>query len=430
MLFKLGFVLYFIFETSNKYKEGFQAALTNITTVLPTAFPTRKSIVFPTKFPSQLPTKFPTALPSQESIELPTQSPTKFPTALPTQSPTKFPTQAPTIFTYMSFSVPGSVRTEIQASSSNYAVGTYFIPSSNSPHAFIYKYSDGSYEDLYVPGNEVPGWGDPFSLGTDIVGDIAYFDTAWRKTFSKNIKTGVVTSIHPNEYPGYPDASITRVDKLNPQKYVGHYDERGIVNSFYTDGTSFIQLKGPGIISYFAKGLYNGNVVGITGYSWEGKVPPENRVGWFWNGQKFLEGGIRLPASFGSFDYCGAYDIYDDYIIGNCDSTPFLYQISSGNYKVITSNIPNAIITVTSVTLSSSQEIIVTGSYKYDNTDVIGFRAVLDNKYSFVISGSNSKANTNRKLVADNDDLKNNPIKTSYLRKRMISLKKHISDFA
>jgi hypothetical protein len=330
----------------------------------------------------------------------------------------------------MSFSVPGSVRTGIQASSSNYAVGTYFIPSSNSPHAFVYKYSDGLYEDLYVPGNDVPGWGDPFSLGIDIVGDIAYFDTAWRKTFSKNIKTGVVTSIHPNEYPGYPDACITRVDKLNPQKYVGHYDERGIVNSFYTDGTSFIQLKGPGIISYFAKGLYNGNVVGITGYSWEGKVPPENRVGWFWNGQKFLEGGIKLPASFGSFDYCGAYDIYDDYIIGNCDSTPFLYQISSGNYKVITSNIPNAIITVMSVTLSSSQEIIVTGSYKYDNTDVIGFRAVLDNKYSFVISGNPSKANTNRKLVADNDILKDNPTKTSYLRKRMISLKKHISDFA
>lgn len=401
MFFKFGFVLYFIFESSNKYKESFQSALANITTVLPTALPTWKPSVFPTKFPS----------------------------ALPTQVPSALPTQAPTIFTYMSFSVPGSVRTVIQASSSNYAVGTYYIPSSNSPHAFVYKYSDGSYADLYVPGNELSGWGDPFSIGTDIVGDNAYFDTAWRKTFSKNIKTGVATSIHPNEYPGYTDASITRVDKLNPQKYVGHYDERGIVNSFYTDGTSFIQLKGPGIISYFAKGLYNGNVVGITGYSWEGKVPPENRVGWFWNGQQFLEGGIRLPASFGSFDYCGAYDIYDDYIIGNCDSTPFLYQISSGNYKVITSNIPNAIITVASIILSSSQEIIVTGSYKYDNTDVIGFRAVLDNKYSFVISGSPSKVNTNRKLVADNDVLKNKPIKTSYLRKRMISLKKHISDF-
>ena len=215
------------------------------------------------------------------------------------------------------------------------------------------------------------------------------------------MKTGETTPIHPNEYPGYPDASVTCVDPTNPQHRAGHYWKTGatVVNSFYTDGTTYIELKSPNpnpdnrptdYISYFAEGTHNGKVVGTVGDCCSGRqMSPQYKIGWFWNGKTYLEGGIRLPASFGSFNSCGANDIYGDYIVGNCDSTPFIYMISSKTYRVITSNIPSATITVSSVIVSSSDEIIITGSYGFrgnDDTTVRGFGATLDKNFLVMLS--------------------------------------------
>jgi hypothetical protein len=325
------------------------------------------------------------------------------------------------------FSVPGSTYTEIVAGTDKYAVGTYYIASSTNPRAFIFKYADNSYEDLYVPGNEPSGW-KPYSTGTDIVGDTVFFDTAWRVSFSKNMKTGITTSIHPNEYPGYQDASITSVDPINPQKRVGHYytNRATVVNSFYTDGTKFIQLKSPNpdpdkfgysYVSYYAKGTHNGNVVGSVGNCCSGiLISSAYNVGWFWNGQTYLEGGIKLPSSFGTFKYCGANDIYDNYIIGYCESKNFIYKISSKTYHLITSNIPDAAISISSIVVSPAQEIILSGSYKLNNDNIsMGFRSILDKNYLIMLSYDNRSAN--RVLVEDT------PVKT-HLRKRNISLNK------
>jgi hypothetical protein len=307
--------------------------------------------------------------------------------------------------------VPGSTHTEVVASTSSYAVGNYYTPSSKNPNSFIFNYDDGSYTDLYVPGNDLPSWptdelsipspSSKYSIGTDIVGNTVFFDTAWRVSFSKNLETGINTPIHPNEYPGYPYASITCVDPINPQRRAGHYWKTGatLVNSFYTDGTSFIEIKSPNpnpdnrptdYLSYFAEGTYNGNVVGTTGDCCSGRqISPEFRVGWFWNGKTLLEGGIRLPASFGNFKSCGAYDIYDDYIVGNCDTTPFIYTISSKIYRVIISNIPSASISVFSVSVSSMNEIIITGRYGFngnEDTTVRGFKTILDKNFLIMLS--------------------------------------------
>lgn len=155
-------------------------------------------------------------------------------------------------------------------------------------------------------------------------------------------------------------------------------------------------------------------MVGTVGSIVSLAIPSDKKVGWFWNGKTYLEGGIYLPASFGKFNFCGASDIYDDYIVGFCDALSFIYQISSKTYNVITSNIPDATITINSIFVSSSQEIILSGSYKLKN-DVVtkGFQTVLNNNYFIIIN--DIPINTNRKLVEHK--VKNKKIKT-FLRKR------------
>ena len=399
MLFKIGFALSFMFEMKDFFIPSLPKINFKITNNVPTKEPTPS--INQTYYPTSSPTVYPTS------------SPTVYPTSSPTAFPTSSPTAFPTSYTTISVSVPGSTYTTVVASTSSYAVGNYYTPSSKNPNAFVFNYDDGSYTDLYVPDNNgpspptnelaIPSPSSKYSTGTDIVGDTVFFDNAWRFSFSKNLKTGQTTQLHPNEYPGYPEASITSVDPINPQWRAGHYLKPGatIVNSFYTDGTTYIELKAPNpnpdnrpadYISYFAKGIYNGNVVGIIGDCCSGRqMSPQYKIGWFWNGKTFLEGGIRLPDSFGKFISCGANDIYGDYIVGNCDTTPFIYVISSKTYRVITSNIPSATISVFSVSVSELDEIIITGSYGFrgnDDTTVRGFRATLDKNFLIMLSGA------------------------------------------